>query len=204
MFCFLEILCLTLLLVFCEADSENKRLLASDPNFIMEELNAMKAEISSLKSTVAQLQNGGNGAVYTRWGKKSCPGSSSQVYTDPLWGQYNDSIYMYSARLYGTEYEGVEFASRLHNEDVPCSVCRSHAASTALMIPGRNKCYSGWNMEYNGYLAADYYQHQSPSEYVCLDSTPDVIYGGHTDQNGAVLFSEIPKFLFENIHVLAE
>ncbi|KAJ8303209.1 hypothetical protein KUTeg_019605 [Tegillarca granosa] len=108
--------------------------------------------------------------------------------TDPLWGHYDDSAGVHTAQIYGAEYEGLVFSSSLHDEDAPCSVCQSKAARTVMMIPGRNKCYTGWNMEYNGYLVANNIDN-TKSEYVCLDSPPDVIYGGHTDQNGAVLYS---------------
>ncbi|KAJ8303216.1 hypothetical protein KUTeg_019612 [Tegillarca granosa] len=173
-------------------------------------LNAMKAEMSILKSTVSKQQNGGSGAVFTRWGKRSCPGNSTQIYagfmagswyddtgsgsnflclpTDPLWGHYNDRPSTSTAHIYGTEYQTLEFAPTLTNEDAPCSVCRADAASTVLMIPGRNKCYTGWNMKYNGYLVAGFWGYKK-SEYLCLDSSPDVIYGGHTDLNGAVIYS---------------
>ena len=120
---------------------------------------------------------------------------------DPLWGHYNDAQNA-GATVMGVEYELYGtlpgdttpfFNKNLHIEDAPCSVCRS-PRSTVIMIPGRNQCYKGWTLEYKGYLVAGYhghtndFGHKAASEYVCLDDSPDVIPGGHTNQNGALFY----------------
>ena len=79
------------------------------------------------------------------------------------------------------------FHKNLHDEDVPCSVCRI-TRPTVIMIPGRNQCYSGWTLEYKGYLVAGYYGHTAPTEYVCLVDNPDVIPHGHANQNGKLFY----------------
>ena len=115
---------------------------------------------------------------------------------DPLWGYYTNAKDA-DAKVMGVEYEfyGVTnggdtsafFHKNLHNEDAPCSVCRS-PRPTVIMIPGRNQCYSGWTLEYKGYLVAGYYGHASPSEYVCLDDYPEAMQGGHASQDGKLMY----------------
>jgi hypothetical protein len=56
------------------------------------------------------------------------------------------------------------------------------------MIPGRLDCYPGWTKEYSGYLVSENAGHPSNSEYVCLDSRPDVIIGGHDNKNGRLFY----------------
>lgn len=95
--------------------------------------------------------------------------------------------------MFGVEYEisavgsTAIFGKNLKNEDAPCSVCRSNRHSM-IMIPGRNQCYDGWTLEYKGYLVAGYDGHTAPSEFVCLDDQPDVIQGGHFDNNGKLFY----------------
>jgi hypothetical protein len=52
------------------------------------------------------------------------------------------------------------------------------------MIPGRNACYNGWNLEYRGVLVSGYYEHRAASTYICLDEKPEIVDGGAADQNG--------------------
>ena len=77
--------------------------------------------------------------------------------------------------------------TNVHDEDAPCSVCRS-SRPTVIMIPGRNQCYPGWTLEYKGYLVAGSHNHAAASEYVCLDARPDVLQNGHTDKNGKLFY----------------
>ncbi len=41
------------------------------------------------------------------------------------------------------------------------------------MIPGRISCPTGYTLEYNGYIMANYYQHQR-SDFVCVDAAPEL------------------------------
>ena len=61
------------------------------------------------------------------------------------------------------------------------------------MIPGRNVCYNGWNLEYNGYLVAVYFDRPTATEYICLDDRPDVEVGRvkHKKDDGTLLFIAI-------------
>ena len=115
---------------------------------------------------------------------------------DPIWGHYNDA-HDAAGTVFGVEYQfegampGYDtttfFHKKVHDEDAPCSVCRSRR-STVIMIPGRNHCYIGWTLEYKGYLVSSYYGHTAAGEYVCLDDHPDVIPGGHTNQDGKLFY----------------
>lgn len=95
-----------------------------------------------------------------------------------------------NGRMYGAEFNTNLFASNADHEDVPCALCRlKHSAST-IMIPGKNTCYSGWKLEYHGYLASGYYSHQAASSFVCVDINPEYIIGG-LDTNYGKLFYEV-------------
>ncbi|XP_078698445.1 uncharacterized protein LOC144925972 isoform X3 [Branchiostoma floridae x Branchiostoma belcheri] len=157
---------------------------------------------------------GTGGAVYVRWGRTTCPSGATKVYngyaggtqynqpgggtnyqclpTDPQWGRYQDGVQGYKAYMYGAEYQlhsNVPFGSTsLHNNNVPCAVCYVPTRGSKLMIPARNTCYSGWTREYHGYLMAEYYNHNSPKEYVCVDEQPEAVPGGHANHDGALFY----------------
>ncbi|XP_019637841.1 PREDICTED: short-chain collagen C4-like [Branchiostoma belcheri] len=151
------------------------------------------------------------GAVYVRWGRKTCPsGGATIVYsgvaggthygqtgggtnyqclpTDPQWGRYENGVSGFSAFMYGAQYRvatNVPFGSTyLNAHDVPCAVCYVPTRGSKLMIPARNTCYSGWTEEYAGYLMASSYVHNA-TEYVCVDNNPETVPGGQDNQGGA-------------------
>ena len=117
---------------------------------------------------------------------------------DPIWDHYTDAVDSL-ARVYGVEYEfftghgsdiprhSAFFGKNLIDQDVPCSVCES-PRTKVLMIPGRNSCYTGWTLEYKGYLVAGDFGHASATEYICLDKDPEFNVGGHNNDNGALLY----------------
>ena len=72
-----------------------------------------------------------------------------------------------NARVFGTEYEG----SPLQNQDVACAVCQTQQRNM-VMIPGRDKCYPGFTLEYAGYLATSHYTHHR-STHICVDGEPE-------------------------------
>ncbi|XP_052083711.1 short-chain collagen C4-like [Mytilus californianus] len=150
-----------------------------------------------------------SGSIYVRWGRKECPTNTTEiVYTgiaagghytnsgrpsnpvcvphDPDLGQVSHESAFGS--LFGMEYETNDFGSNLINKDVPCAVCRVSHASTVLMIPGKLHCYSGWKTEYSGNLMSGHYGHAGASQYICVDSSPDVLEAGSRDDNGYLLF----------------
>ena len=56
------------------------------------------------------------------------------------------------------------------------------------MIPGTHVCPGGWTSEYKGYLMAEYYDRAHPTEYVCVDGTPEALPGGHTNVDGGLFY----------------
>ena len=127
------------------------------------------------------------GSVYTRWGKKTCPADTTQIYVGfaaanfytYTGGGYNflcmhpTPKYLFTSTtagggglLYQTEYETAStsniYDSRaLYNLEMPCSVCQRPAArSNAIMLPGRTSCPSGFTADYTGSALA-YFQEAS-------------------------------------------
>ena len=179
------------------------------------DIHKLEADVTALKTDKPKYKSG---STYVRWGRTNCSGNGTElVYAgyaagsdyrdkgaaanyiclspDPLWGRYSDAQDA-DAKIMGVEYQldGVThgdttafFHKSLYNEDAPCSVCRS-PRPTVVMIPGRNQCYSGWTLEYTGYLVAGYYGHAAATEYVCLDDYPEAMPGGHTDQDGKLFY----------------
>ena len=103
------------------------------------------------------------------------------------------------AQLFGTEYEtdSHTLGSGIHQHDAPCCVCRTQH-STSLMIPGRTSCFSGWTLEYAGYLAANWIgtwhgAKSSPTNFVCIDGHPEVLNRGATNDNQAVVHNVVAK-----------
>jgi hypothetical protein len=76
----------------------------------------------------------------------------------------------------------------LLNQNVPCAVCRSKKRSTYLMIPRRNECYTGWRLEYHGYLMAGHHGSASGTSYLCVDNAPEVEVAGSRDEDGSWLY----------------
>ncbi|XP_078690912.1 uncharacterized protein LOC144921601 [Branchiostoma floridae x Branchiostoma belcheri] len=158
--------------------------------------------------------NGLGGAVYTRWGRTTCPSGATTVYSgvaggtrytetgggtnyqclpnDPQWGQYINGDQRYNANMYGAEYQvyyNAPFGSTsLHNHDVPCAVCYVPTRGSKLMIPARNTCYSGWTREYHGYLMAELNSHAGSKEYVCVDEQPEAVPGGQENNDEALFY----------------
>ncbi|XP_052762216.1 short-chain collagen C4-like [Mya arenaria] len=179
----------------------------------------LKNEIETLKSadvesskTVKSIQaDVASSSIYTRWGRRSCPGDAELVYKgfagggnyaqtggsssyvclpkDPVFdgdGQKSKHV----AFLYGAEYQTstATFLSNVQDKDVPCAVCRVIGRGV-VMIPSRNTCYSGWQKEYSGYLMSEYYQHASNKEVVCMDGTPEEAEGNDNgNQDGALFY----------------
>ena len=109
---------------------------------------------------------------------------------NPIYDKY-ESGFQGTAAIYGTEYE-TSFAGftrgDLNKHDAPCAVCYVRSRGSQVMIPGTNKCPSGWTREYYGYLMTSHYDHAHPSEFVCVDVDAEVVPGSHRDTNGALLY----------------
>ncbi|CAC5420844.1 unnamed protein product [Mytilus coruscus] len=93
--------------------------------------------------------------------------------------------------MYGAEFDGNYFASNSANQDVPFAVCRVKQASSVIMIPGKNWCVTGWNMEYNGYLASNDHSNAAAGSFVCIAIQPEYINGGSSWNGGSKLFYDV-------------
>jgi len=131
----------------------------------------------------------GDGANYI------CMHNTPQVGSGNVPGYQANSGY-----LYGVEYEfnagytnnaPFSYANNaggdLQNNDAPCVVCLNPTATAQIMVPNRGDCPSGMNLEYNGYLVTEWYGWHR-SEYVCLDTTPEVRPGGQANDDGGLFY----------------
>ena len=99
----------------------------------------------------------------------------------------------YSGHMYGAEFETNFWASNSHQEDVPCAVCRNPRTVSSIMIPGKNVCYSGWNLKYYGYLSSGYWNFASASSYNCVVISPEYVPSGSEDRNGKLFYRVLAK-----------
>ena len=108
---------------------------------------------------------------------------------DPLWGIHQDGYNSYSGWIMGVEYEGgYFFSSNVKNYDVPCAVCLT-PHQTSIMIPARNACFGDWHLEYEGYLMSNAHRHRGESDYICVDSHPDIIPNSQNNTDGSVIYT---------------
>ncbi|KAJ8310863.1 hypothetical protein KUTeg_012728 [Tegillarca granosa] len=154
-------------------------------------------------------------AVYTRWGRTECESTAELVYEgivgggwyasegsasnplclvrEPKWNRYDDAV-SNAAWIFGTEYRlpldqfRLENPTKFQAANMPCSVCRTASRSTVIMVPGRNDCFKGWTLEYQGYLMAGHYSHKMASEYICVDEAPEATEAGFRDELGQTFF----------------
>ena len=135
------------------------------------------------------------GAVYTRWGKSSCPSTegTEMVYSGVMAGakydirggganhlclpeprEYSDGLAYKPGVdgrvfIWGTQYEQTLGAPNKHT--VPCAVCYVSTRPTALMIAGKASCPENWTREYFGYVMSQFSQSGTfhRSTYQCVD-----------------------------------
>ena len=93
-----------------------------------------------------------------------------------------------TTHIYGAEYEDDVFGSNVRQYDVPCAVCHSTHRSSVLMIPGRNHCNVNWKFEYNGKLASGFEDEGAASQYVCVDSNPEVFERSSPNHDGKLFY----------------
>lgn len=133
-----------------------------------------------------------DGAVYTRYGKRSCPSvhvsGTSKIYNGvmagtgygqtggasdylclPYYPQYSTyrTRSQYFSRLVPAEYEQ-PVRQNGHDYNAPCAVCYTTRSDT-MMIPARTSCYSGWTLEYTGYLVTEKDLNEHSTKYICVD-----------------------------------
>ena len=148
------------------------------------------------------------GAMYTRWGRTSCPSGREMVYTGIAGGsdysqsggganylclpnnpQYSKdgvpsgSTFSY---LYGSEYQSTLVGTHQHN--VPCTVCYVATRASTLMIPAHTTCPTSWTKEYQGYLMAEKNTHARSAAYECVDEDAESVAESSANTNGALFY----------------
>ncbi|XP_060603880.1 short-chain collagen C4-like [Ruditapes philippinarum] len=189
--------------------SAKKRLVLHSEEDVAQTIAKLQNELDALKKQISR-----NGVTYVRWGRNSCPLDNELVYTGytagkhydgdgsgstnlclpkhPTWGRYVDGNYHgYRGHIFGTEIDIVEpnhiFPYAVSQQDVPCAVCES-PRSKILMTPAMKECHSNWTMEYGGYLMAGTYDKSGAYDYVCMDTEPEFIPHGGTNDNQHILY----------------
>ncbi|XP_048733742.2 uncharacterized protein LOC125649921 [Ostrea edulis] len=171
------------------------------------DLSAHNADLAVKYHHLSETSNAGG--VFIRWGRKECPSNQTElVYSGFAGGSwYNDEggaaeyvclprdpnlATKFSgnhAKMYGSEYNSLGAPFGLHDgDDVPCAVCRSSRETSVLMIPGKNSCYTGWAMQYHGYLVAGYYAYKGAGQYICLDEHPETLTAGGHNEDGKLIY----------------
>ena len=142
------------------------------------------------------------GAVYTRWGRTSCPsgqgtellysgraggtrlahkGGAANILclpNDPQYSRYGSGVTGYSP-LTGVQYataSGQPFSS-VDDHNMPCAVCYTSSRVTVLMIPAKLTCPTNWTTEYTGYILTNYHSYNGRHLYECIDQAPESVPG---------------------------
>ena len=153
------------------------------------------------------------GAVYTRWGRTSCPsgqgtellysgraggthwnhkGGAANILclpNDPQYSQYGSGVNGYSP-LTGVEYQtgsNQPFYS-VDDHNMPCAACYTSSRVTVLMIPAKLTCPTNWTTEYTGYIMANRYSDIGRYLYECIDQAPESVPGLDAHDINSALF----------------
>ncbi|KAK3589694.1 hypothetical protein CHS0354_015203 [Potamilus streckersoni] len=159
---------------------------------------------------------GTGGAVYTRWGRRTCPddGNTEIVFSgisagswydhtgaavntlclphEPIWGTYTDGLenqaFIYGAEYYDQSLFKLTNAEALLYHNMPCAVCRSRLRTSIFMLPARNRCFGDWHVEYHGYLMTGHNTQKASTDYICVDQAPEADPSGYRNENGRLLY----------------
>jgi len=85
-------------------------------------------------------------------------------------------------------------------DDASCAVCKT-VAPAQLVITGRNTCPAGYKLDYRGWLAGSYWNHNKAAGNVCLHNTPQASIGQSEGLNnrGFLYLTELePQGLAKN------
>ena len=142
------------------------------------------------------------GAVYTRWGRITCPtGQGTQLLyagraggtpqghkggaanylclpNDPDHLPHESGV-QETAYIAGVDYyySGLPSLSSHNHCNAPCAVCYVATRSVAVMIPAKTQCPTDWTLEYVGYLMSEYYNFDGRTMYECVDKDPECLPG---------------------------
>eukprot|EP00164_Ancoracysta_twista_P003890 GFYU01005216.1.p1 GENE.GFYU01005216.1~~GFYU01005216.1.p1 ORF type:complete len:932 (-),score=275.76 GFYU01005216.1:86-2881(-) len=166
------------------------------------------------KDPVVPLIPGPKGTSFVHWGRKLCPEGTDLVYAGQVAGSHythagsganlvcmnpthkatpieSSTADQNGGLLYRTEYEthhsvnGVVELGKFHDHEVPCAVCIAQRPS--FMQPGRDDCPHNYEVEYNGYIMSDRYNHNK-STYNCMNAYPET-RGDAGNANGALMYT---------------
>ena len=156
---------------------------------------------------------GSSGAIYTRWGKSSCPQGTELVYSgitggtwygqeggganylcmpkDPEYSlRYRSGEDVWVSKVWGSEYEAPIQESNQH--DVPCAVCYVSTRHTVLMIPAKASCPPNWTREYYGYIMTEYkgaHNHiRGRTMFECVDKDQESLPGSYANDGGVQFY----------------
>ncbi|XP_069108102.1 uncharacterized protein [Argopecten irradians] len=168
--------------------------------------NTLKDDLDNIETS---LPSTASGATYVRWGRTSCPGNGSELAYEGVTGgslyadtggaveyvcmpnnpthEFTDFSYT-DAHLHGAMYESNMFSSTNTGDRVPCSVCHVTNRASQLMLPGTNKCPSGWTREYHGILSSGYRGHKAGTQYICLDAAAESLAAFSSNAVGKLLY----------------
>ncbi|VDH92050.1 Hypothetical predicted protein [Mytilus galloprovincialis] len=148
--------------------------------------HTLNDEIHLIRQQVKTESNGNTGGGFA--GDTGAAPEAVCLPLDPDFSKISGAAY---ARMHGAEFKSNFFSSNSAGQDLPCAVCRVKKASSIIMIPGKNRCYTGWNMEYHGYLSSGRYDHSASSSYICVDINPEYVTGGSSNKNDGKHFYEV-------------
>ena len=143
------------------------------------------------------------GAVYTRWGRTSCPsgqetelvyagraagtrynirGGGSNILclpNDPQYFQFKPGVTGWGP-LIGVDYsvESGQPLGHLDLNNMPCAVCHTTVRESVLMIPAHTQCPGNWTIEYSGYLMTAHHGNAGRLPYKCVDKAGESTTGG--------------------------
>ena len=141
------------------------------------------------------------GAVYTRWGRTTCPtdqgtqllyaGRAGETPQGQKGGAANylclpndpdhlphQSGVQGQGVVAGVDYyyAGLPSLSSKNFCNAPCAVCYVAIRSVAVMIPAKTQCPTDWTLEYVGYLMTQHYNY-GRTMYKCVDKNPECLPG---------------------------
>ncbi len=156
------------------------------------------------------------GAIYTRWGKSTCPQveDTEMLYSGITGGTYynqeggganylcmpKDPEYSTTltyrggvdghATIQGAEYEHPLQGSHDHN--VPCAVCYVSTRPTVIMIPAKASCPSSWTREYYGYIMTEWIgvhdNIRGRTMFECVDRDQESLPGSSANIDGVLFY----------------
>ena len=154
------------------------------------------------------------GAVYSRWGRTTCPAGATLVYAGyaassgsyidggtsdtlcmPQTPQYlsTDTTATFTDQLNSVEYETFGTSStpfrQVKEHNMPCAVCHTDTKEVVLTIPAQHSCPAGWSNEFFGYLMTEYGSAgRSRRDTICVDASAEAVPGSGNNTSPAFIY----------------